>query len=311
MDPSDPPQISEVGRGGGDGDRRALRILTCCGCSIVFCVGVSFLLSFVFGLVGIAIGNFTANSPVSVPALCKIVSSSVDIKSSKLCELGLLNYKAKHVLYPTSKGKRRFRCHEDYYWASIFEVEYKEYFSGQMVHAAAEAPKEALPRDCRPSFGDVWQTKMKFKVNETYDCRYTLGSRKADIYHDSLFNCQAKDPSTAELVRRFFILFMRSSIYDKDATGGNGLYVVAGAVSGMLFGMFSVVLLKALRFFIIALNRCWDARKSQIQAFAIWFRRACLLVAYFGAAGWLMLQYGKMIGLKQLSLGSKLSERIV
>ncbi|KAK8963699.1 hypothetical protein KSP40_PGU018372 [Platanthera guangdongensis] len=42
-------------------------------------------------------------------------------------------------------------------------VELKEYFSGQTLHAVAEAPKEALPRDCRPSFDTAWMTKMKFK----------------------------------------------------------------------------------------------------------------------------------------------------
>jgi hypothetical protein len=44
----------------------------------------------------------------------------VDIRSSKVCELGLLNYRAKHVFY--SSSNRRFRCHDDYYWASVFEV---------------------------------------------------------------------------------------------------------------------------------------------------------------------------------------------
>lgn len=44
----------------------------------------------------------------------------VDIRSSKICELGLLNYKAKHVFYPSEE--RRFRCRDDYYWASIFQV---------------------------------------------------------------------------------------------------------------------------------------------------------------------------------------------
>lgn len=318
MDPSDPPQISGgVGGGGGGGgerigivgERRALRILSRCGCGILLSLGLSFLLSFVFGLIAITIGNFTANSPVSVPALCRIISSSVDIKSSKVCELGLLNYNAKNVLYPLSKGKKRFRCHDDYYWASVFEVEYKEYFSGQVLHAVAEAPKEALPHNCRPSFGTAWLTKMKFKVNETYNCRYTLGSRKADIYPDSFFNCQAKDPSMMELVRRFFILFTRSSIFDEESTGLSGAYVVAGTVSGMLLGICSVVLFKTLQVSVLALSRCWEARKHQVRAFAIWFRRACLLVAYFCAAGWFMLEYGNMIGLKQLSFGSNLVER--
>lgn len=46
--------------------------------------------------------------------------AGVDLKSAKVCELGLLNYKAKHVFYPSEKKK--FRCRYDYYWASVFEV---------------------------------------------------------------------------------------------------------------------------------------------------------------------------------------------
>lgn len=48
------------------------------------------------------------------------VSAGVDLRSSKVCELGLLNYKAKHVFYPLERKK--YRCHFDYYWASVFKV---------------------------------------------------------------------------------------------------------------------------------------------------------------------------------------------
>ena len=46
--------------------------------------------------------------------------AGVDIRSSKVCELGVLNYKAKRVFYPFEASK--FRCRYDYYWASIFKV---------------------------------------------------------------------------------------------------------------------------------------------------------------------------------------------
>lgn len=46
--------------------------------------------------------------------------AGVDLRSSKICELGLLNYKAKRVFYPSER--RKFRCRYDYYWASIFKV---------------------------------------------------------------------------------------------------------------------------------------------------------------------------------------------
>lgn len=45
------------------------------------------------------------------------------------------------------------------------QVEYEEYFSGQMFVGVAEAPREALPHDCRPDFGTAWLTASKFKVN--------------------------------------------------------------------------------------------------------------------------------------------------
>lgn len=46
----------------------------------------------------------------------------------------------------------------------VFQVEYKEDSLDQTLHALAEAPKEALPLDCRPSFNVAWLTKDKFKV---------------------------------------------------------------------------------------------------------------------------------------------------
>ena len=95
-----------------------------------------------------------SDSTISLPSQCKIVSSSeylllllfvifflgytymiwkfilrnmnieyiegVDLRSSQVCELGLLNYKAKNVFYPFHTNK--FRCRYDYYWASIFKV---------------------------------------------------------------------------------------------------------------------------------------------------------------------------------------------
>ncbi|KAI5656483.1 hypothetical protein M9H77_25276 [Catharanthus roseus] len=81
--------------------------------------------------------------------------------------------------------------------------------SGQQRLAQAEAPSEALPSNCRPNFGAAWLTKDKFKVNETYACWYTMGISTVNMYQDGLFNCQAKDPSNVEMLRRYFILSMR------------------------------------------------------------------------------------------------------
>jgi len=103
------------------------------------------------------------------------------------------------------------------------------------------------------------------------------------------------------------IRFIRSSIFDKGSTGVKGAYVVAGTVSGMLCGICCTVLLRTLQCSVLALCRRWEARKHQVRAFAARFRRACLVAAYFCAAGWLMLEYGELIGLKQLYLRSDLS----
>uniref|UniRef100_N1QRB1 Uncharacterized protein n=1 Tax=Aegilops tauschii TaxID=37682 RepID=N1QRB1_AEGTA len=113
-------------------------------------------------------------------------------------------------------------------------VEYTEYFSGQTSYAMAEAPKEALPHNCRPDFGAVWSTTAKFKVNESYNCRYTLGSTKADIYSDKLFNCTAEDPSIIEMLKRIFVLFSKFC-KSKDFSSWWMLgYAAAGVVAGVI-----------------------------------------------------------------------------
>lgn len=117
--------------------------------ALVFPIFLFFFLSFSIGLVAIFLGELSASSSIFVQSQCKIVSSSkfiylfiylgfnidylniffflvdkicsgVDIRSSKVCELGVLNYKAKRVFYPFERSK--FRCRYDYYWASVFKV---------------------------------------------------------------------------------------------------------------------------------------------------------------------------------------------
>ncbi|KAL3619133.1 hypothetical protein CASFOL_036703 [Castilleja foliolosa] len=170
---------------------------------VVSSLSIFMLLSFSVLYVAVLIGNLSVWSPISVHSRCRIVSSSVDLRSSKVCELGLLNYKAKHVFYPYERKK--YRCHYDYYWASVFKVEYIDH-SGQARLALAEAPNEALPYNCRPSFGAAWLTKDKFKVNGTYECWYTLGISKVNINHKGLFDCRAEYPSTVEMIKRYYIL---------------------------------------------------------------------------------------------------------
>ncbi|KAK7839047.1 hypothetical protein CFP56_018816, partial [Quercus suber] len=55
----------------------------------------------------------------SVCGRCDALWALCDLRSSQVCELGLLNYKAKNVFYPFHTNK--FRCRYDYYWGFSFK----------------------------------------------------------------------------------------------------------------------------------------------------------------------------------------------
>ncbi|XP_042429773.1 uncharacterized protein LOC122016513 isoform X1 [Zingiber officinale] len=272
--------------------------------NLILHLAAPFLFSFLAGLVGLAIEQLSVSSLASLPSSCRIVSSGVDVRTSKICELGILNYRAKRVLYPSEKNTR-FPCHYDYYWSAIFEVEYKEYFTSQIFHAVAEVPKEALPEKCRPGFEAAWLTKMKFKVNETYSCRYIPGSKKADIMPDDLFHCQAKEPAITEMFRRFFILrLMLINILNrsknlclKEFSGRHILHSAAGVIFGMLVSLFVLVLVRIFQNIARTIVRNWTSPNANIM---VKLRRFCLLVAYICAMCWLSLHYSKLIGSQQL-----------
>ncbi|KAG6506993.1 hypothetical protein ZIOFF_032327 [Zingiber officinale] len=236
-----------------------------CFCVISYFV-VSFLTSFLLGLLGLAIDRFSASAAVAIPTTCRILSSGkhlagVDLKASKVCQLGTLNHKANGAFYHLKKAT--FRCHYDYYWASIFEVQFEEYFSGQIFHAVAEVPKEALPHDCRPDFGIAWLTTLKFKVNETYG--------------------------------------LMGLFIEAEGPGSNTVYVARGFICGFLVSMLTVATAECFRILAGAMARR--------QTCIVWLQRVCIIVAYFSAMAWLILQYGKMIGLNQLLFDSKTYER--
>ncbi|XP_042388820.1 uncharacterized protein LOC121980718 isoform X1 [Zingiber officinale] len=268
-----------------------------CFCVISYFV-VSFLTSFLLGLLGLAIDRFSASAAVAIPTTCRILSSGVDLKASKVCQLGTLNHKANGAFYHLKKAT--FRCHYDYYWASIFEVQFEEYFSGQIFHAVAEVPKEALPHDCRPDFGIAWLTTLKFKVNETYGCKYLPVSQKVDIYSDGLFGCKAKQFSTSNPIMPYINLLMGLFI-EAEGPGSNTVYVARGFICGFLVSMLTVATAECFRILAGAMARR--------QTCIVWLQRVCIIVAYFSAMAWLILQYGKMIGLNQLLFDSKTYER--
>ncbi|XP_073301761.1 uncharacterized protein [Primulina huaijiensis] len=223
--------------------------------------------------------------------------ASVDLRSTKVCELGLLNYKAKHAFYQSER--KRYRCHYDYYWASIFKVEYVDH-SGQARFAFAEAPNEALPSNCRPNFGAAWLTKDKFKVNETYQCWYTLGISKVSMNHKGLFDCQAQDPSTVEMLKRYSMLFIRMS----KSWFSNGASIrwwrwdmIAGLIAGLTTSFLSITLAALLRQFISMIYRVCASRVSLRYPSIILTKRACLFLVYLSFMSWVTFQYVKRYGL--------------
>ncbi|GFZ16636.1 hypothetical protein Acr_25g0010450 [Actinidia rufa] len=242
---------------------------SCLRCSFAFLVYLLVFLSisFLLGFVVVFVESSSISNPISVSSQCKIVSS-----------------------------RKKFRCRHDYYWASVFEVEYK-YHSGETRLALAEAPNEALPVDCRPNFGVAWLTKDKFKVNETYDCWYTFGFSKVNIYHNSYFNCQAKDPSTIEMLRRFFILSPRI-LESWFARNGRAWFkkweAIAGVITGFSTSLISITLIRVLQQLKSSLPPIYGVRMLSS------LKRACLFVAYFSFVGWLVIQYGKKLGLPEI-----------
>ncbi|XP_065877962.1 uncharacterized protein [Euphorbia lathyris] len=267
--------------------------------ALIFFTFLLFSSSMFIAFISVLFGHLSITSPIYFPSQCRILSSSVDLKSSKVCELGLLNFKAKRVFYPFEGSK--FRCRYDYYWASVFEVEYKDYSLGQTRLAFAEAPNEALPINCRPNFGSVWLTKDKFKVNKTYDCWYTVGFSKVSLYPDGFFPCQAKDPSIIEMMRRYIVLFIKSWFEQKKAkTNEWMLGAVGGIVAGFLTSVISVKLISILRLMKSRLAQTYIAQLVATTIQMIFLRRACFLVAYFSVVGWLVIQYGKRLGIPEI-----------
>ncbi|KAL1569245.1 hypothetical protein AAHA92_00744 [Salvia divinorum] len=264
--------------------------------AVAFAFLIIMLLSFSLLYFAVLIGNLSIWSPISVQSRCRIVSSSVDLRSSKVCELGLLNYKAKHVY---SFERKKYRCHYDYYWASVFEVEYVDH-SGQARFASAEAPNEALPYNCRPNFGAAWLTKDKFKVNETYECWYTLGISKVSINNDGLFNCQAEDPSTVEMLKRYSILLTRLLKSWLSGWGSIHLWrwdLIAGAISGFVMSLLSVPFIGVVYPLLAILRRLFASWTSMPYPSTILLKRVCFFGVYFSFMSWVTIQYVKRLGL--------------
>ncbi|XP_019445216.1 PREDICTED: uncharacterized protein LOC109349037 [Lupinus angustifolius] len=266
--------------------------------AILFPFLALFSIPFLVALMLIMVSDFSIPNPISLPSQCKIVSTGVDIRSSKVCELGLLNYKAKDVFHHFEQSK--YRCRYDYYWASVFKVEYRDHFSGQTQVALAEAPNEALPLHCRPNFGAAWLTQYKFKVNGTYNCWYTSGISKVHLYQDNLFSCRADEQSNLEKIKQYSNLALEMLHYwfsNKGSTKYWKWETIVGVVAGFSTSLISITLLRFLQLLLSSLYRLFAKSVFPLHVNAVLIRRACLLVAYLSFVAWLAIEYGKRLGL--------------
>lgn len=261
-----------------------------------------FSIPFLLGLLLLVITDFSVPNPVSLQSHCKIVSTGVDIRSSKICELRLLNYKAKDVFRHFESSK--FRCRYDYYWASVFKVEYKDHFSGQRQVAFAEAPSEALPLYCRPNFGAAWLTQYKFKVNETYDCWYTSGISKVHLYQDNLFGCRADEQSTIQKIVQYYTQAMETINYWFSDKGRRANFwrweIILGAISGFSTSLITITFIMFLKQLLSSLHRPFAAWILFWRVNTVLIKRTCFLMAYSSFVAWLVIVYGKRLGLAEI-----------
>ncbi|XP_047981646.1 uncharacterized protein LOC125222848 isoform X2 [Salvia hispanica] len=229
--------------------------------AVAFAFLIILLLSFSVLYFAVLIANLSIWSPISVQSRCRIVSSSVDLRSSK--------------------------------------VEYIDH-SGQARFASAEAPKEALPYKCRPNFGAAWLTKDKFKVNETYECWYTLGVSKVNINNEGLFNCQAEDLSTVEMLKRYSILFTRLLKSWVSGVGSIHLWrwdLIAGAISGFIMSLLSVTLIGVLYPLLAIIRRLFASWTFTRHPSTILLKRVCFFAVYFSFMSWVTVQYVQRLSL--------------
>ncbi|CAN7081275.1 unnamed protein product [Brassica oleracea var. botrytis] len=228
--------------------------------AIVFSIIGFFFLSFLLGILVILLGELwvsSSSSSASLASRCKIVSSSVDLRSSKVCGIGLLNIKAQHVFYPFERHK--FRCRYDYYWASVFKVEYTDHLMGQTRLAFSEAPNEALPPECRPNFGAALLTKDNFKAR------------------------------FSKLLQSWLSVNGRGKYWRYD--------MIAGIVSGFSTSILTVFIVRILRHAKSWFPRACCSVRSQLSKvnLLVQVKRACLVVVYFSILGWMATQYLKIL----------------
>ncbi|EEF42487.1 conserved hypothetical protein [Ricinus communis] len=266
--------------------------------AFLFPIFAFLMLSIVIGLLAVLGTYFSITSPIFFPSQCTILSSSVDLRSSKVCELGLLNYKAKHVFYPFESSQ--FRCRYDYYWASVFQVEYKDHSLGQTQLAFSEAPNEALPLNCRPNFGAAWVTKNIFKVGVAKLFIAFISRRRIQFsWWPVVPVTESKVILTAYTLRS--IKTLRHLFVQKKGIASFWRWeTVAGVVTGFSTSLISISCISILHHIKSRLSSTYIARMVAPIIKMVSFKRVCFLVTYFSIVGWLVIQYGKWLGLPDI-----------
>lgn len=159
-------------------------------CAVMIALGL--VMAILFGCSILLLANLPPPKLSPVSTSCKILSKDVDLRSAKICVVD--NY----IIVPSRgrdyEGLSKFQCYFDYYWTSVFKVEYRPHASLVAVETAAESPKESLPQDCRPEFGDVWRAIERFQINEVYPCEYNPGNLLSVELTDRLVgNCSSNE----------------------------------------------------------------------------------------------------------------------
>lgn len=253
------------------------------------------LTGLLFGVVGFILSNIPATRPSQISTNCRILSTSVDLRSTKMCTPQLLP-DTQQTIQPRSK----FRCYFDYYWASVFKVEFEPHLLGLHVQARAEIPREALPAFCRPGFGATWTLKEMYQINWTYPCKYTPGNLEMVEMTENWFaNCKADELTVLNLIKQVWIMlfFSEQSIFYGSSQAGFIFWKALAAVSfGMCCSIFVTGFAKTIRQLRFMMSNSKELSDLEVVYFEARLQITCIFVATLGGAVW-------YIGQKELSLG--------
>ncbi|KAG6542243.1 hypothetical protein Mapa_016371 [Marchantia paleacea] len=178
---------------------------------------LSLLFSVLVGVAGYVLANIPPPRTALLSTDCKIISKGVDIRSTKVCD-GDLPHISQGVRGFSTPAK--YKCSLDYYWTSVFKVEFTPHASQSAVQAGAEAPREALPLKCRPTFGVAWRTKETYEVNRTYPCKYSPTDLKTvEIAEHTTENCSIQQPSNFEILKQlwFLLVYSENAVFSRSS----------------------------------------------------------------------------------------------